>query len=124
MKTVTMMAVAGLVLAGCAHTGIDPAIEAYTLAARQVQLGDAKAQVLGVLEPTQVRLRPRLRKTPEKFLKDGVLVEIHYYRSGRQPDHMTTDDEFTPYVFNDGKLVAVGWTTLGGPRTHAVGHAS
>jgi hypothetical protein len=28
-----------------------------------------------------------------------------------------TDDEFTPYIFNDGKLVAVGWQTLGGIKS-------
>jgi hypothetical protein len=28
-----------------------------------------------------------------------------------------TDDEFTPYVFADNTLVAIGWTVLGGPIT-------
>ena len=30
---------------------------------------------------------------------------------------MTTDDEFTPYIFEDGKLIAIGWHILGGPKT-------
>jgi hypothetical protein len=38
-------------------------------------------------------------------------------RSARQPDGLTTDDEFTPYIFNDGRLVGIGWQVLGGPKT-------
>jgi len=28
-------------------------------------------------------------------------------RSARQPDGLTTDDEFTPYTFNDGRFVGL-----------------
>jgi len=52
------------------------------------------------------------------YKKEGVLVEILYFRSGWQSDGLTTDDEFTPYLFNDGKLVAVGWAVLGGAKSH------
>jgi len=45
------------------------------------------------------------------------LIEIYFMRSGRQPDGLRTDDEFTPYVFNDGKLVGVGWQVLGGAKS-------
>ena len=38
-------------------------------------------------------------------------------RSARIPDGKANDDEFTPYTFIDGKLAAVGWHALGGPRT-------
>ena len=38
-------------------------------------------------------------------------------RTGRQPDGLTTDDEFTPYIFNNGKLVGIGWHLIGGPKT-------
>jgi len=53
-------------------------------------------------------------------MEEEVLVEILYYRSGWQRDGIVTDDEFTPYIFNDGVLVAIGWTTLGGPKTQAL----
>ena len=45
------------------------------------------------------------------------MIEILYFRSGWQSDGITTDDEFTPYVFNDDVLVAIGWATLDGPKT-------
>jgi len=37
------------------------------------------------------------------------------------PDGMKTDDEFTPYLFIDGRLVGVGWAIVGGPRTKGQG---
>jgi hypothetical protein len=51
-------------------------------------------------------------KQPDRYVKDGVNVEIIYFRSGWQSDGLTTDDEFTPYLFNDGKLVAISTATL------------
>ena len=82
----------------------------------KINRGDYKEQVLAILEPTQRRLSNSDRKYPEKYFKYGVLVEIYYFRSGWQDDRLNTDDEYTPYVFNDGKLVAIGWEALGGPR--------
>lgn len=56
-------------------------------------------------------------KQPNMYKKKGVLVEILYFRSGWQSDDLTTDDEFTPYLFNNGELVAVGWAILGGVKS-------
>jgi len=50
-------------------------------------------------------------------LKDGKKIEIYYFRSGRQPDGLITDDEFTPYVFTDEVLTGIGWQVLGGPNS-------
>ena len=102
-----------LLLTGC----VDEAIRKHNLVASNVQLGDSKEKVLTLLMPTQDSLSPREKKSAEQYLKGGVKVAIYYFRTGRQPDGLTTDDEFTPYVFHDGKLVAIGWATLGGPKT-------
>ncbi|MCH2386777.1 MAG: hypothetical protein MK240_01115 [Opitutales bacterium] len=32
-------------------------------------------------------------------------------------DHLTTDDEFTPYIFTDSVLTGIGWAVLGGPKS-------
>ena len=53
----------------------------------------------------------------DKYMKEGIAVEIIYFRSGWNSDGLTTDDEFTPYIFNDDKLVAIGWQVLGGAKT-------
>ena len=97
---------------------IDTAIRQHSEVMSQIQLGDSIEKVVGLLEPIQQKISPTNRKLPERFVKDGVEVYIYYARSGRIPDGLTTDDEFTPYIFHNGKLAAIGWTTLGGPKTH------
>ena len=96
---------------------IDRAISKYEAVADHIELGDSIEQVLAILEPTQEGLPRSARKSPEKYIKYGVRVEIHFARASRQPDGRTTDDEFVPYLFNDGKLVGIGWILLGGPTT-------
>lgn len=108
-------------VAGCVEIPIDNAIRKYNAVASQVNLGDSKESVLSILNPSQERLSRGLRKNPERYLKDGVTVEVYFMRSRRQPDGLTTDDEFTPYVFNDGKLVGIGWQALGGAKTQGQG---
>jgi hypothetical protein len=105
------------VLTGCVGMQIDSAIGKYESAADQVSLGDSKEKVLAILAPTQEGVPTAARKSSDKYLKDGVKVEIYYMRSVRQPDGLTTDDEFTPYTFNNGKLVGIGWQVLGGPKS-------
>lgn len=102
---------------GCTRYNIDQAVKKYKQHAPKIQIGDTKNHVLSILEPTQVSLGPNQNKMPEQFTKDNKTVEIYYFRSLRQPDGLTTDDEFTPYVFQDGTLVAIGWFYLGGPKT-------
>jgi len=106
-----------ILLPGCAVINIDKSISAHDAVADQVKLGDSKEKVLSILLPTQKDLLKRASKRPDKYIKDGVRVEIYYMRSGRQPDGLTTDDEFTPYIFNDDVLVGIGWVSIGGPKT-------
>lgn len=117
--TTVLLAIFGtLALSGCTTTMIDSSIRKHSEVIHQIQLGDSIEKVTSLLEPLQQQMPASARKTPERFLKDGMNVYVYYARSGRQPDGLTTDDEFTPYVFHDGKLVAIGWTMLGGPKTH------
>ncbi len=104
-------------LTGCVGMQIDSAVAKYEAVADRVDLGDSKEKALSILLPTQEGVPKSNRKSPEKYIKDNVKVEIYYMRSGRQPDGLTTDDEFVPYLFNDGKLVGIGWQVLGGPKT-------
>jgi hypothetical protein len=106
-------------LGGCMVSQIDRSISKYYSVADQVELGNSKEQVLAILQPTQENLPVVHRKRPDKYFQDEVLVEIYYMRSGHQGDGYTTDDEFVPYLFHDGKLVGIGWEVLGGPKTWA-----
>ena len=106
-----------LTVSACVVYQIDSSIAKYNAVADRVQLGDSRNKVLSILNPTQKEMPQNSKKNPDKYIKNNVLVEIYYFRTGRQPDGLTTDDEFTPYLFNDGKLVAIGWHVLGGPKS-------
>lgn len=105
-------------LVGC-YSPVSDAIESYLMVKNKVQIGDSKEKVLAILHPTQKSLGYSEQKQPEIYQKDGKLVEIHYFRSLLQNDTILTDDEFTPYIFENGILIAIGWEAIGGPKTHA-----
>jgi hypothetical protein len=106
-----------LMLTGCSPSRFQLTVDEYVAAAPGVSLGMSKEEVNEILKPSQERLKNTEIKHSDIYEKEGVLVEILYFRSGWQNDGLTTDDEFTPYLFNDGKLVAVGWAVLGGPKS-------
>lgn len=107
-----------VVLSGCALQLAKSAMDHETVR-NQVQLGDSQERVLALLEPIERDIPPMYKRAPDEFLigKDRVLV--YYARSALHQDGLVTDDEFTPYVFRNGVLVAKGWAALGGPRSHA-----
>lgn len=92
-------------------------VEAYEEAAQEVRIGDRKEAVLARLEPSQRHLKDKLRREPHRYERDGSEIEIYYFRSDWLEDGLITDDEFTPYIFKDGRLIHIGWRTLTGPRT-------
>ena len=116
MKISTLCALAIAIFASGCVSKYQLTVDEYAAAAHRINLGDSKEQVLTILEPTQGRLDNSDRKYPEKYYRYGAFVEIYYFRSGWQDDYLNTDDEYTPYMFKDGKLVAIGWEALGGPR--------
>ena len=116
MKTILLLTVLTISFLGC--EGVNTSIRKYYAAAGRVQLGDSKERVFEVLKPTQAALPYDEMKSPDSYMEGKDLMEIHYFRSGRQPDNLTTDDEFTPYIFKNGVLIAIGWKTLGGPKSH------
>ena len=105
-------------ISACSTVAIDMASREHNKASQSVSLGDPKPRVLNILMPTQQLVGSRYSKDPDKYLQDGKRIEIYYMRSGRQADGLTTDDEFTPYVFQDDVLIAIGWAALGGAKSH------
>jgi len=117
MKNLIIISLLFSTLISCTARQIDSSISKYENQSSRIELGDTKQKVLEILEPTQ-SYNNKYRKKPEKYLsKDGSIIEIYYYRSNRNPDGSTTDDEFMPYVFKDGVLIGVGWTSIGGIKT-------
>ena len=121
---ILIIAIAPLVL-GCginAHLhALRTSIKMYEDVSGQIELGDTKESFLSLILPTQEPLKEYsgFRKPPDKYMKKDVLVEIYFVMSNHQHDGIKTDDEFTPYVFNNGKLIGIGWSILGGPSTQA-----
>ncbi len=114
---VLMVIVSLMCLVGCATMQIDSSVSRFRSEAAKIKLGDKKEDVLAILLPTQKDLPSDAAKSAESFMKDKDLIEIYYFRSGRQPDGLTTDDEFTPYIFTNGVLSGIGWTVLGGAKS-------
>ena len=107
-------------LSACAsNQSISTAILAYEAQAGNVQLGQSKAEVLAMLSPTQASMPSRFGKPYEAYIEDDKLKEVYFFRSRSFADGLVTDDEFIPYVFADGVLIAIGWTAIGGPKTQA-----
>ncbi|MGE0274913.1 MAG: hypothetical protein AB7R40_05745 [Nitrospiraceae bacterium] len=111
-----------LTFSACQGLVIDKAISRYHEVAGNISLGDSKEKVLSFLQPMEEKIPPEYRKNPEAFFVADSQgkehsIEIYYFHSVRYPDYLITDDEFTPYVFRDGTLIAVGWAYLGGPKT-------
>ncbi len=102
---------------GCMPLPYQSTVDDYMRAAPKVSLRMSKSEVIEILQPSQRRLSNTEIKQPDIYKEDSVVVEILYFRSGWQDDGLTTDDEFTPYLFHDNKLVAIGWMILGGPKT-------
>ena len=115
MRIILLLTVFAISLSGC--EGVSSSIRKYYAVADQVQLGDSKEKVFEILMPTQERLPFDEMKPADSYMEGKDFMEIHYFRSGRQPDNLTTDDEFTPYIFKNGVLIAIGWKTLGGPKS-------
>ena len=111
-----LIALCCLFFAGCAATSIDSKIKQYGKLAPQISLGDSKAKFLEVFAPL-FNLPQMYQKPTDQYMQDGKTVAIYYIRSNRISDYLTTDDEFTPYIFTDSVLTGIGWAVLGGPKS-------
>ncbi len=106
-----------ILLAGC---WTPQSIARYYEIAPLISLGDSRDTVLQMLKPTEREWDPTIkRRQPEQYSSGGKAIYVYYARSAVFNDGITTDDEFTPYVFEDDELVAIGWEYLGGPKTRA-----
>ena len=119
IKVLAAVSIVGLLSACASNQSIQMAIVAYEAQASNIQLGQSKTQVLAILSPTQASMPTRFGKPHEEYIEEDKLKEIYFFRSRSFADGLVTDDEFIPYVFEDGVLIAIGWTAIGGPKTQA-----
>ena len=57
------------------------------------------------------------------MLVDGKSIVTFYCRTAWIEDGKMTDDEYTPFVFINNELSAIGWESLGGPQTRGASKA-
>jgi len=102
---------------GCAQIAIHKQMSISDTLRTEIELGMVRTDFIQKTELAGVDYEGRLGKKPERFLKDGKKYHIYFLRTSFQSDGLVTDDEFTPHIFENDKLVGIGWTYLGGPAT-------
>lgn len=98
-------------LAGCStSTKAEKTVTAYDGAASKVHIGDLTADVLAILEPTQIDAHAKKWETKHDSINNnGTSIDIYYFRSSQPKSGLTTEDQYTPYIFKDGALAGIGW---------------
>jgi hypothetical protein len=113
MKLFTLTALT-LLLTACATSAIDNAIVYHAKAAPYVELGMSEEAFVALMEPAMTP--SKAERQPRRFSRGDDMYVVHFMRVARVPDDLYTDDEYQPYTFANGKLVAVGWEYLGGEK--------
>ena len=106
-----------LLLASCVHAGRDNLVKETNISLQALSLGMAKSEALPEIQKWQrkfISLDGEYHKPSEQFMRDGKRVQIFYVMTSRIPDGTITPEEFTPIVFENDRLVSIGWTALGG----------
>jgi hypothetical protein len=114
MRT-TLVVVTLFILSGCASNGDAP--RAYNDAVRSVYIGMEKRDFDFVMRPVNDVTLNSSKRRSEAYQSNGMLYEIVYIRSGWVSDYLQTDDEYTPFLFQDGTLIGYGWAAVGGTKT-------
>ena len=114
MRVLTPIAF-GLFLTSCVSNSSAP--RAFEDAVTNVYIGMSKTEFESVMREVNEKTKRRLKRRSEAYKRNGSLYEISYIRSGWVSDGASTDDEYTPYLFQDGTLIGYGWTAVGGKKT-------
>tara|TARA_E500000178_G_C16724689_1_gene618763 strand:- start:148 stop:642 length:495 start_codon:yes stop_codon:yes gene_type:complete len=129
VKKIILILFGSALLYGCETTGVSYQDVQYSIsgsqqAQSQISLGDDRYTVVNLLNARQSSLTAEWLRPADQYMKDGKTMYIHYQRTSHVSDGRNTDDEFTPYVFENNKLVAIGWAHLGGPKVVSSGSST
>jgi hypothetical protein len=83
----------------------------------KISIGMTKSDVLNIMGTTTIRSEDgTMINSPfrsETTTQNGLNYEIHFfYTDTKKMDGSITDDELTPVVYLDGKVVGYGWSYL------------
>jgi len=102
-----------IALNGCSSA----APRAYDDAVQNVYVGMDKRAFDFAMREVNEKTRRKHRRRSEAYQNNGMLYEVVYIRSSNVSDGANTDDEYTPYLFQDGTLIGYGWAAVGGKKT-------
>ena len=134
LHTALMIVFIGLVFGGCASLGYPPGEGSSMTTSmakpreltnlRQVKMGMTPQEIVSVMgdnivigyeltPENETEYRPILLKNPyrrQTFKVDEKTYEVDfYYTHLKKADDIISEDELTPFVFEDGRLVAKDW---------------
>ncbi len=126
-KRMIMTGVISIVLCGCfsgRQTGRESATTIQTvrdfscanlMAIKGLSLGMTKEEVLSRLGDESVQSGSLVITNPYRSQATRGREIIFYYTRLKADDHQVTDDELTPLVFENGRLVEIGYCD---PKDH------
>jgi len=91
-------------------------VEHYRANIHRVSLGMSVEEFTAIFASTQREIGESNTRPTQRISRDGSIFDTYFIRSGWIPDSETTDDELTPHVFKDGKLISIGWEAVGGMK--------
>jgi len=104
------------VLAGCASSGdSSQAIDIHQLNKSKIKLGISESEFVAILGEAVTSSTKKSIQKPMKNSQDNS--KIYFVAIQDIPDRNITDDEFIPYVFFNGSLIASGWKSIGGVKS-------
>ena len=106
-----------LVLSGCAIANRSAVTSSYEEGQKKVYIGMERRKFDRAMAENVSKTKRKHRRSSEAYQRNGMTYDIVYIRSGFVLDDATTDDEYTPYLFQDGTLVGYGWAAVGGKKT-------
>lgn len=102
-----------LALVGCATLSKIRATNRERL--NKISIGMTKQEVLDIMGTKTITARSsevinNPYKTETLRSEDKVFEVLYYYTEIKRSDGAITDDELTPLVFDEGKLIGWGWS--------------
>ncbi len=105
MRNIVIILLLVFVLFGCSSLGT------FALENRQnlikLEYGMTKSEVHSVMGQKTVRSHNNPYRTAMYMSKEGLPIEVFFYWTDRTKSYGVSDNELTPVVFSNGKVV--GW---------------
>ena len=114
MKRLLVIMLTCLLLSGCATVDSIRADNRQNLI--KLSMGMSKAEVLNTMGTKTIWAEGTTINNPYRSEtlqgKDKTLEVLYYYTDIKRADGAITDDELTPIVFDNGKVIGWGWSFL------------